>query len=94
MVDARRIPWAWRNIFGCVTAATELKVGEFRRRVSLGVEAVYRVCDWNDELAEVEVVRAPGLRRGQRFKFDVAAVRSMTVVAAPVESTPRPRKRR
>lgn len=72
---------------------TELRVGEFRRHVCLGTEAVYRVCDWDDELAEVEVVRAPGLRRGQRFKFDVAAVRGMTLVLAPGESAPRPGKR-
>ena len=52
-------------------------------RPHLGTEAVYRVCDWNDELAEVEVVQAPGLRSGQRFMFDVAAVRSMARVVAP-----------
>jgi hypothetical protein len=63
--------------------ASELKIGELRRRVHLGTEAIYRVCDWNDELAEVEVVQAPGLPRGQRFRFDVAAVRSMAVVGVP-----------
>jgi hypothetical protein len=71
------------HIFGLVIAATELKTGELRSRVILGTEAIYRVCDWNDELAEVEVVQAPGLRSGQRFTFDVAAVRSMAVVAGP-----------
>jgi hypothetical protein len=76
-----------------VTPATELRVGEIRRHLSLGTEAIYRVCDWNDELVEVEVVRAPGLGRGERFKFDVAAVRSMTVVVGPVESIRCPRKR-
>jgi len=64
-------------------------VGEFRRRVHLGTAAVYRVCGWNDELAEVEVVQAPGLRRGQRFKFAVAAVRSMTVVLGPADASDR-----
>ncbi len=49
----------------------------------LGTEAIYRVCGWDDQSAEVEVVRAPGLRAGQRFNFDVAAVRSMAPVAAP-----------
>jgi hypothetical protein len=72
-----------RHIFGLVIAATELKTGELRCRVLLGTEAIYRVCDWNDELAEVEVVHAPGLLRGQRFTFDVAAVRSMAVVVGP-----------
>jgi hypothetical protein len=76
-----------------VSPPTELRIGEFRRRVLLVTEAVYRVCDWNDELAEVEVVRGPGLRRGQRFKFDVAAVRNMTLVLAPGESARRPGKR-
>ncbi|MBV8945617.1 MAG: hypothetical protein JO046_13855 [Solirubrobacterales bacterium] len=76
-----------------MTQSGELRVGEFRRRIFLGTEAIYRVCDWNEELAEVEVVRAPGLRRGQRFKFDVAAVRSMALVRAPAESAPRPGKR-
>ena len=69
-------------------------MGEFRRRVHLGTTAVYRVCGWNDELAEVEVVQAPGLRRGQRFKFAVAAVRSMTVVLGPADSPDPPSKRR
>lgn len=72
-----------RHIFGLAIATTELKTGELRRRVLLGTESIYRVCDWNDELAEVEVVQAPGLRRGQRFTFDVAAVRDMTVVVGP-----------
>jgi hypothetical protein len=62
-------------------------VGEFRRRVHLGSEAVYRVCGFNDDLAEVEVVRAPGLRRGQRFKFTVASVRSMSIVVGPADPT-------
>lgn len=57
----------------------------------LGTEAVYRVCAFDDELAEVEVVRAPGLRRGQRFKLRVAAVRNMPVVAEPGESLAAPR---
>lgn len=69
-------------------------MGEFRRRVHLGTEAVYRVCGFNDDLAEVEVVRAPGLRRGQRFKFKVAAVRSMAVVVGPADSSAAPRERR
>lgn len=67
-------------------------MGEFRRRVQFGTDAVYRVCGWNDELAEVEVVQAPGLRRGQRFKFTVAAVRSMAVVLGPADSSDPARK--
>jgi hypothetical protein len=53
--------------------------------VHFGTEAVYRVCDWDDELAEVEVVKAPGLERGRRFKFDRATVANMMVVASPVD---------
>jgi hypothetical protein len=54
---------------------------------------MYRVCGWTDQLAEVEVVSAPGLRPGQRFKFDVAAVRSMALVAAPSDPTGPTRQR-
>ena len=71
------------NILARLSQPRELRAGELRRRVLLGTEAIYRVCDWNDELAEVEVVQAPGLRRGQRFTFDVAAVRNMAVVVGP-----------
>jgi hypothetical protein len=48
---------------------------------------VYRVCGWTDELVEVEVVRAPGLRPGQRFNFELAAVCRMTPVVAPSDLT-------
>ncbi|MFZ0089667.1 MAG: hypothetical protein WAL63_09190 [Solirubrobacteraceae bacterium] len=67
--------------------ASELRIGEIRRRVLLGSEAFYRVCGWTDELAEVEVVVAPGLRPGQRFKFDVAAVLRMDLTVEPANST-------
>jgi hypothetical protein len=68
-----------------VTPARELRIGELRRHVRLGSEAVYRVCDWDQMGAEVEVVRAPGLRPGQRFQFTLAAVIEMTVVPDPAD---------
>lgn len=66
-----------------VTPDTELIAGELRKRVLLGSEAVYRVCDWNQALVEVEVVRSPGLEPGQRFQFALAAVTAMVVVSEP-----------
>jgi hypothetical protein len=39
---------------------------------------------------EVEVVRAPGLRPGQRFQFALEAVRQMTVVAEPADDDAAP----
>jgi hypothetical protein len=65
------------------TTRQELRVGELRRQVVLHSEAVYRVCDWNQTLVEVEVVSAPGLEPGRRFHFTVSAVTAMTVVAGP-----------
>ncbi len=64
----------------------ELIVGELRRHVRLGTEAVYRVCGWTDRLVDVEVVSAPGLERGQRFTLTREAVTSMSVVSEQLES--------
>jgi hypothetical protein len=55
----------------------ELASGELRRRVSLGTEAVYRVCAVSPTSVEVEVVSAPGLKPGRRFVFTRAAVLRM-----------------
>ncbi len=57
------------------------RVGELRQRVSLGSEAVYRVCRVERRFVEVEVVRAPGLGAGQRFRFAPEAVAKMGVIA-------------
>jgi hypothetical protein len=55
-------------------------IGQIRRQPRLGTDAAYRVCSWDDELVEVEVVQAPGLERGQRFTFTRAAVTAMQPV--------------
>lgn len=60
-----------------VMSCGEFIVGEYRRYVRLGTVAVYRVCGWEDEAVEVEVVSAPGLEPGLRFRFTAEAVRAM-----------------
>jgi hypothetical protein len=57
-----------------------LKVNQHRSHARLGTKAVYRVCDLTDSLVEVEVVKSPGLKRGQHFQFDAATVRKMPIV--------------
>jgi len=71
-----------------VTEHVKPRVGELRRRTSLGSEAVYRVCRVQGELVEVEVVRAPGLSSGQHFTFTLGAVSAMEVVIDPPGETP------
>lgn len=61
----------------------DLVVGQLRRHVRLGSEAVYRVCDFGPETVWVEVVRVPGLSPGQRFKFSRDAVIAMEVPHDP-----------
>jgi len=70
-----------------LTPDRELRVGELRRHVLLSSEAIYRVCDWNQTLVEVEVVSAPGLEPGRRFQFAVSAVAEMAVISEPGDST-------
>jgi hypothetical protein len=60
-----------------------ITVGEHRRQVRLGSEAVYRVCELDGALVELEVVQAPGLRPGRRFRFRREAVEAMSVVNTP-----------
>lgn len=55
----------------------EFFVGQLRRQVRLGSEAVYRVCGYDDYAVYVEVLRAPGLKSGLRFKFARDAVALM-----------------
>jgi hypothetical protein len=61
-------------------------VGQFRRQIKLGSEAIYRVCARDRNYVHVEVVSAPGLRPGERFRFTRAAVEVMELLtpAAPV----------
>ncbi len=56
-----------------------LSVGQLRRQVLLGSEAVYRVCELTDSSVTVEVVRSPGLAPGRRFVFTREAVQRMAV---------------
>ncbi len=46
----------------------------------LGEEALYRVISKSGGLVELEVVRAAGLKRGQRVRFTEAAVCQMSLV--------------
>jgi hypothetical protein len=57
----------------------DLVVGQLRRQRRLGSEAVYRVCDFSHQDVWVEVVRAPGLNPGEKFKFAREAVIAMDV---------------
>ena len=54
--------------------------GQLRRQIKLGSEAVYRIAAVEGPHVQVEVVRAPGLDPGQRFKFTRAAVELMELV--------------
>jgi hypothetical protein len=54
-----------------------LAVGQIRWQERLGTRAAYRVCDWDEELVQVEVVEAPRLQPGQKFRFMRAAVLAM-----------------
>lgn len=58
----------------------QLAAGQLRRNVLLGTEAVYRICDWDRNLVQVEVVSVPGLLPGRRCKLTHEAVRAMDVV--------------
>jgi glucose-6-phosphate dehydrogenase assembly protein OpcA len=62
-------------------SSPQLAVGQLRRQVSLGSTAVYRVRACEAALITVEVVSAPGLKPGQRFRFSRSAVERMELVA-------------
>ena len=72
-----------------VTRANELRVGEFRRQVRLGTEAIYRVVRWDCRVAEVEVIHAPGLAAGQRIRLTREAVALMAVMSDEEDPTRR-----
>jgi hypothetical protein len=57
----------------------KLEVGQLRLHVRFGTEAVYRVRDWDEATVSVEVVHAPGLERGQVFRFDRETVVRMSL---------------
>ena len=54
--------------------------GELRGKTLFGTAAVYRVIALEGELVLVEVVTAPGLAPGERFRFTLEAVEAMSVV--------------
>lgn len=54
--------------------------GQVRRQTRLGSEAVYVVRDVSGPLVELEVIRAPGLRPGQTFRFTQEAVLAMELI--------------
>lgn len=58
-----------------------LAVGQLRRNVLLGSEAIYRIVEWDGSRVEVEVVDAPGLVSGLRLGFTLEAVLGMLVVS-------------
>lgn len=62
-------------------SARQLAVGQLRRQVHLGSEALYRVVAERAGFVAVEVIKAPGLTPGQRFDFARAAVQRMDVVS-------------
>lgn len=65
---------------GALGDGSRLAPGQVRRVVRLGSEALYRVHECAGPLVEVEVVRAPGLSEGQRFRFSREAVLEMELV--------------
>jgi hypothetical protein len=68
---------------------SSVESGQLRRNRVLESEATYRVVDVGDEVVEVEVIDAPGLKPGQRFSFTTKMVEAMDVVGA-AEATSRP----
>jgi hypothetical protein len=65
-----------------------LAIGQLRRESKLGSDALYRIIGFHDELVEVEVITAPGLGPGRRFRFTRPALEAMAVVE-PAPSDPR-----
>jgi hypothetical protein len=67
--------------------SSSVEPGQLRRKRLLDSEAVYRVVAVADDLVEVEVVRAHGLKEGQRFSFTNEAVAAMELAEAPQAAT-------
>jgi hypothetical protein len=61
------------------------QIGELRAQRALGVSALYRVVDVEQDHVRVEVVRAPGLAPGLAFRFTAAAVEAMDIVDASAQ---------
>lgn len=67
---------------------SELRVGQLRRQLRLGSEAVYRITAVGSVLVELSVVRAPGLAADRTFVFSRDAVLAMEVVGETDGGTP------
>ena len=63
--------------------SSSVEPGQLRRKRLLDSEAVYRVVGVADDVVEVEVVQAHGLKEGQRFSFTHEAVAAMELAGAP-----------
>ena len=61
-----------------------VKAGSVARHCPFADDGVYRVVRVLGELVEVEVVRAPGLERGTRFRVTHTAVARMALDGEPV----------
>lgn len=61
-----------------------VKAGSVARHCLFADDGVYRVIRVLGELVEVEVVRAPGLMSGMRFRVTQAAVGRMALVGEPI----------
>jgi len=72
----------------------DLVAGQLRRHIRLESEATYRICAWNEHLVEVEVISAPGLRAGRRFRFRRELVEQMEIVREASVAEPQKRARR
>jgi hypothetical protein len=57
--------------------------GQIRTLRRLDSQASYRVLEVDGDLVEVEVIDAPGLKPGQRFKFTSESVEAMEFVPSP-----------
>ena len=62
--------------------------GQIRRKRLLESEATYRVVSVADDVVEVEVVEAKGLKEGQRFSFTHDAVAAMELAGAREATSP------
>ena len=57
--------------------------GQIRQQEIQGTVATYRVVAVQQDLIEVEVVEAPGLAEGLRFRFAATAVEAMVLTTLP-----------
>jgi hypothetical protein len=58
----------------------DLAPGQFRRQSTLGSDAIYRIARLAGPVVEVEVLHAPGLSSGRRFRLTRGSVLGMAAV--------------